>query len=396
MLSFQTLYTLWQTYTQNTSASNISYGKQQINITQRYLLEKFFNNEFTTTALTVQSQQFYSVPANYSKMKTVTVTNGQLKYTLQEIFTREEWDKTNAMPYTSSIPVYFFVYNNTQVGIWPIPSQGSTTVTYTALSNPIGFVVGDTVHDGSSPQIVGTVLSVNATSSTAGSIIIAIPYSSSAGQGVFATSGTITDSTSAYTATIASTAVAAGNLITYNYKIRVPDLSFADLTGTTGTITSGSTAFSDSGGGFLANYLPTGSGTTANNAINLNLYIQANAPVGDNNWYQVNSIQSATALTLSNVYPAPNSGSGALSYTIGQMPLILEDFHDLLVYRPLWLYFSSINKDTQKAAEFKALYEDGERRLSEYSGTKTVNVNLGRRINLLNPNLFGQSFGANS
>lgn len=384
MKSFNTLYNLFGTYTQNTVAANLTVGKQLINDTHRYLIQKFFNNEFSSTAYTVQGQQSYPVPANYSKMKDVTITLGQLKYTPQEIFTREEWDKTNAMPYTSSIPQYYFVYNSTQVGIWPIPSDGSTAVVYTALSGT--FTVGDTVTSGG---VTGTILTIATTSATAGTLTIAIPASSYGGT-AFPSSGTITDSTTSATATISSATVTAGDLITYNYKIRVPDLTFDDYTTGTVTMTSGSPTVTGSGSSWMANYI-----TSAGSTVNLNLYLQPTAPKGDNNWYQVSSIASATSLTLANVYPTTQTTQAATNYTIGQMPLLLEDFHDLLVYRPLVLYFSTINKDIQKAEMFKKLYEEGEARLAEYSGTKSVNVNLGRRTNLLNPNLFSQSFGGN-
>lgn len=385
MKSLTTLSNLFNTYAQNTSTATTSLGKQLINDAHRYLLQKFFNNEFSSTAYTVQGQQFYNVPANYSKMKTVTVTVGQLKYTLQEIFTREEWDKTNAMPYTSSIPVYYFVYDSTQVGIWPIPSDGSTSIPYTALSGT--FTAGDTVTSGG---VTGTIITNTVSTATTGTLVISIAASSYGGT-AFPSSGTITDSTSSATATISSATVTSGDTITYNYKIRVPDLTFADYTtpGTV-TVTSGSPTITGSGTTWLSNYI-----VTAGSTVNLNLWLQATAPKGDNNWYQVSSMASDTSLTLSNIYPSTQATQSAVAFTIGQMPLLLEDFQDLLVYWALIRYFSTIQKDMEKATQFESLYKEGEERLAEYSGTKSVNVNLGRRVNLLNPNLFGQSFGSN-
>lgn len=273
-------------------------GKQLINDAHRYLLQKYYNNEFSSTAVTVAQQQGYALPANYSKMKTVTITIGNLKWTPTEVLTRREWDQLNVFPYYSDIPVNYFIYNG-QVNIWPIPSSASNT-------------------------------------------------------------------------------------ITYNYKIRVPDLTFADFTGTC-TMTTNSASVTSSSADWLANYL-----VTAGSAVNLNLYLQPAAPKGDNNWYQVSSITSTTALILANVYPSTQATQTTVSYTIGQMPLVYEDFHDLLVYRALVLYFSSINSDPNKVSEFKAMYEEGEERLAEYSGTKSVSVNLSQRLNYQNPNLYYQ------
>ena len=104
---------------------------------------------------------------------------------------------------------------------------------------------------------------------------------------------------------------------------------------------------------------------------------------------------STTTATLYGPYP------GKLPITsqvcnIGQMPLLAEDFQDLLAYRPLMIYFSSINKDPDKASQFKDLYQEKLKQLAEYSGSNLVNVNLGRRPINSNPNLFGSSFGGNA
>ena len=77
------------------------------------------------------------------------------------------------------------------------------------------------------------------------------------------------------------------------------------------------------------------------------------------------------------------------------MPLLAEDFQDLLAYRPLMIYFSSINKDVDKASQFKDLYEEKLKQLQDYSGTNTTNINLGRRPTNSNPNLYQGSFGGN-
>lgn len=379
MKSLTQLSNNFLTYIQNTSTANTALGKQLINDAHRYLLQKYFNNEFSSTALTVSHQQYYPVPANYSKMKSVTVTIGALKWTLTEVLTRREWDQLNVFPYYSDIPVNFFIYDDNTVGIWPIPATGSTSVVYSGLATDT-FTAGDIVTSGG---VTGTILSVAETSSTAGTIIISISASSWGGT-AFPTSGTITDSTSGATATIVSSTVTSGNLITYNYKIKVPELTIADVTGTC-TMTSGSTAVSACSSDVLSTTI-----SSAGSAVNLNLYLQPAVPKGDNNWYRVSSIESASALTFANIYPATQSTQTTVPFTLGQMPLIQEDFHDLLVYRPLVIYFSTIQKDSEKAEEFKMLYAQGEERLAEYSGMKTIDVNLGRRPNNLNPNLFWQ------
>lgn len=373
MKSFQTLYTLFTSLSQNTSSDNSTLGKQLINDAHRYLLQKYYNNETTysiatyggadstltgtlasgavsatlntawtgnttkiqvtfsnddirmvnfvtgSTALTwdvgltatatasieIGAEQFYPLPPNYSKLKDLTITVGDLKWTPKEVLTRREWDELNVFPYYSDIPVNFYIYpggdHGAQVGIWPIPSTTN-------------------------------------------------------------------------------------NIITFAYKFRVPDLSLDDYT-TPGTVsvTSKSTAVTGSGTSFI----PT------TNIQNEARWIQFPYNKGDNLWYQVVSINSATSATLYQPYQGitVSGASASGGYTIGEMPLLNEDFHDLLVYRPLFIYFSSINPDPKKADRFKGLYDEGVALLAEYSGSNTVDVNLGRRTSMMNPNLFSQSFG---
>lgn len=373
MKSLTTLNNLYQSLSQNTSSANASLGTQMINDTHRYLLQKYYNNETSYTILTaggatasvssapatastsatltaawtgnntkiqvtfsndeirmanvinglttltwdapltsnataditLGAQQFYPMPPNYSKLKTITITVGNLQWTPTEILTRQEWDQLNVFPYYADIPCNFYIYpggdKSGQIGIWPIPS---TT----------------------------------------------------------------------------------GNLITFNYKFRVPDLSLADYT-TPGTasVTAGSYNIV----GTATSFVPS------TNVQNESRWIKFDQPNGDNLWYQIVKVNSTISATLYRQYQGVTiSGASAGTYTIGQMPLLQEDFHDLLVYRPLMIYFSSVGNDKAKAELYSRLYADGEKRLAEYSGSNTVDVNLGRRAQTMNPNLFPQDIGS--
>lgn len=302
MKSFTTLRNLWGTLTQNTSTVNLALGDQLMNDAHKYLLQKYFNNEFTSTDLTEEQVQSYPLPANYSKMKTVTITTGDLQWTLDEVLSRKDWDRLNVFPLYSDIPKNYFIYNG-EVNIYPIPSSDD-------------------------------------------------------------------------------------NIITYNYKIRVPDLSLADYTTGTVTMTTNNATITGSGTSWLTNYI-----TSAGSVANLNLWLQPAIPKGDGNWYQISSITSATALTLDNVYPSTNTTQATVNYTIGQMPVLYEDFHDLIVYRALVRYFSTIVDNPQKAKSFQAMYDEGLQLMTSYLGSKTVAVNLRGQMNMLNPNIFQNSIG---
>ena len=371
MKSFTTLKNLYTSLSQNTSSTNDTLGGQLINDTHRYLLQKYYNNETSysiltaggttatltgapssgditatltsawtgnntkiqvtfssgdirmvtvingstalswdapltaaaTTAITIGAQQSYPLPANYSKLKDLTITIGNLRWTPTEILTRQEWDQLNVFPYYSDIPSNFYIYpggpKGVQVGIWPIPS---TT----------------------------------------------------------------------------------GNVLTFNYKYRVPDLSLADYT-TPGTASATAGSYNIIGTG--TSFVPT------TNIQNEARWIQFSQNGGDNLWYQIVKVNSATSITLYQPYQGITVSATAGAYTVGQMPLLNEDFHDLLVYRPLMIYFSTINPDKGKSQMFAGLYADGEKRLAEYSGSNTIDVNLVRKPQTINPNLFPQSIG---
>ncbi len=372
MKSYTTLKNLFTNLSNNTSTANAALGSQLINDAHRYLLQKYYNNETTFSITTVGnldltatgalsigaigltlstawayyttrvaitfssgevrfasvlsgstsvtwdaplieaatdeisvSIQYYPLPPNYSKLKSLTITVGELQWTPREVLTTQEWNQLNVFPYYSDIPNNFFIYpggdHGAQVGIWPIPST-------------------------------------------------------------------------------------MGNLITFSYKFRVPDLSIEDYT-TPGTltVTKGSASITATG----ASLVPT---------VNPQLesrWAQFATPNGDNLWYQVAQITGTNALTLYQPYQGSTIATAtAGTYTIGQMPLLQEDFHDMLVYSALKTYYSAINQDKDRYNEFNALYGEKLRLLEQYSGSTTIDVNLRRRPMGPNPNLFPQNIGS--
>ncbi len=372
MKSFTTLKNLATNLSTNTSTANSALMAQLINTEHRYLLQKYFSNETTysiptaggttatltgslalsaitatltsawtgnttkiqvtfsnnnirmvnfvngstaltwdipltataTTVITLGGQQYYPLPPNYSKLKSITITIGSLTWTLGEVFTTQEWNQLNVFPYYADIPKNFFIFpggdHGAQIGIWPIPSTTNNT-------------------------------------------------------------------------------------ITFSYKFRVPDLSIEDYT-TPGTVSITTKA-----------QTVTGAATTFTSTTNIqneSRWIQIAQPKGDNLWYQITSIPSTTSILLYQPYQGITvSAAAADTYTIGQMPLLMEDFHDMLVYKPLYIYFSSINKDAEKAKNFKDLYDERLELLEQYSGNNSINVNLRGSTNVRNPNAFIQDIG---
>lgn len=362
-VSYPTSFT---TLTNNYSGANVAMAKELANNEHRYLIQKFFDNERTYTTLTIGAQtltltgsmivgatsatltavwpniscsqlvvfsnsqqrtvyftqgsasitwqtgltatattsistigvQAYPIPANVSKIKNDTITVGQLVYTPAPVQSIQDWTMLNALPYTSDIPNYFYIYNN-QVNFWPIPSTS-------------------------------------------------------------------------------------GNIITFNYKGRVADLSFADYsTGTLSGIAVGSNAIT----GVTTSWNTTGTYPLNTDILYFNLYLKINPPSGDGIWYPIQRFSSDTSLTLAT--PIQNAPSAtAAGYVIGQLPILQEDFHDMLVYGPLMTYFSATVKDKDKVAIYSSLYKQRYALLEAYAANKSVNIDLGAAVVPNNPNLF--------
>lgn len=71
------------------------------------------------------------------------------------------------------------------------------------------------------------------------------------------------------------------------------------------------------------------------------------------------------------------------------MPLLDEDFADMLVYGALMTYFSTIVQDSEKFKAMEALYEERIKMIEDYLSTKTaMSVDLGSAPQQVNPNLF--------
>jgi hypothetical protein len=165
-----------------------------------------------------------------------------------------------------------------------------------------------------------------------------------------------------------------GNTYTVNYQMRNVDLSQPDYSTGTVSITTGTNAL-----------------TFAGSTLNANMafrWIQIPAPTGDNQWYQIQSVNvgANTAMLYGN-YGGPTVSGG--TFTIGEMSILPEDYQDLPLYRALEVYFTSIVPNEAQALLYKGLYDTGYEQLNADYGTKTTSVVLtDENAPLINPNLF--------
>ena len=173
-----------------------------------------------------------------------------------------------------------------------------------------------------------------------------------------------------------------GNVITMNYKTRITDLSMADVTQTT----SSSTATTVSAGTTITTTAPAFTNWMAGNWIRIP-FSSSNSTNGDNQWYQIDVVNSSTLVTLKNPYTGA-SVSGA-SFTVGEVPILPEDYQDLPLYRMAIIYYTTRFPDPVKAQQYQQLWDIGEAKLNEEFGSKTSSVILTDvDAPIINPNLF--------
>lgn len=170
------------------------------------------------------------------------------------------------------------------------------------------------------------------------------------------------------------TPASSGNTYTVNYQARNIDLSQADYTIGTVTATNGSPNITFAGSTLVGNMA--------------NRWIQIQAPAGDNQWYQILSVNTGanTAVLYGNYTGTTVAGA---SFVIGEMAVLPEDYQDLPLYRALEIYFTSIVPNPTNAKLYQGLYERGYEQLNGDYGSKTTGVVLtDESAPLINPNLF--------
>lgn len=161
---------------------------------------------------------------------------------------------------------------------------------------------------------------------------------------------------------------ASSNTITYNYKVAVKDLSVADYTTGTVTLTNASTVV-------------TGAGTTFTSAMP-GRYLQA---TNDGFWYELSTFTSTTVMNLRKKFQGITTAG--LAYIVGEMPVLPESYHDLPVFYAASQYWYQ-NGDAGRGQQYERLFNEGIARLVKDHGLKTTSLTIGGEEPILNPNYF--------
>lgn len=145
----------------------------------------------------------------------------------------------------------------------------------------------------------------------------------------------------------------AGLTIQVRYRKLVKDMTADDYT--TGTITTwanGSDAI-------------TGSGTTWTSAF-IGRHIRVTS---DGFWYEIEGRTANTAITTVKPFLGTSITAGSEAYTIGDISVIPEAYQDLLLYRPLALYYMQNGREATLADRYWMMYDGGfERGLAKSVG----------------------------
>lgn len=391
MKSFATLTNLFTSLSQNTAATNTTLGQQLMNDQHRFLIQKYFDNERTYQTTTIGAATLATTAVMASGDTSATLTASWSYATVTQLVNFSNSNQRSVL----------FTKGSTAIS-WAVPLSASATTAITTVgvqAYPIPAIVSKIKND---TITVGQLRFVPAPIQTRAEwdLINTLPYTSDIPNYFFIYNNNVEFWP------IPSTT---GNIISFNYKARMADFSTAFLfSSTAGAAYSASSAAFDYQVGSLSGLAVggtsiTGSSTSWNTTgkfpLNTDvtfyrLYLTINAPYGDGIWYPIQSFQSDTALTLlTPLQTAPSSTAASTQYSIGQLPALSEDFHDMIPYGALKTYFSSINPNPSKFGQFEALYGERHKLLEDYAGTKTVNVDLGPQNIPRNANLFiyGQS-----
>lgn len=382
MKSIATLLNLATSMSQNATAANQSLMLQLIGDEQRYDLQKYFDNEREYQTTTVGGMTLTTTASLSAGATSATLTASWAYPTGEQLVTFSDGDQRTVL------------FTNGSAAIsWTGGLLDDSTATITT-SGFQDYAIPATISKITSTYIqVGQLRFVPVPIQTRvdWDRVNFLPYTSDIVNYAYIYNGTVRFWP------IPSTT---GDIIQFNYKARVPDFTFLYgpsnvnpwVPGTTPQDYSAGTITPPAVGDINITGSSTSWNTTGGFPLNVdvtyfNLFLRITPPKGDGIWYPISKFNSDTSLTLATpMQNQPTTAAGA-SYAIGQMPVLFEDFHDMLVYgRPLQTYFSSLVDNPNKFKQFSGLHQSSLTLMEEYLGTKQVNVDLEAEPVLSNPN----------
>jgi hypothetical protein len=170
-----------------------------------------------------------------------------------------------------------------------------------------------------------------------------------------------------------------GNTIRITAKVRVIDLSIADFTtGTIVSIANGATTVTGSGTSWTAGMV--GQWIRITNTA---------GGAGDGVWYEISAITDSTHLELVRMYGGTTIATGSATYTMGQMPLLPENYHDVPWEAAAAIYWGKEDDSKNRSTLFKSDHDAKVKEMMmNYSSPSTdMVIDDGREYSIINPNL---------
>lgn len=163
MLTFNQIYSEVQSQTQDIdTTSSLPMIKRAINQGMHKfgaILNRDWRVQYRTFP-TANNQQYYQMPEDAIRIKSLTVTVGTIIYPLIEIVDEEYWQELNMRTQKSTVPEYYFMLGSDQYGIWPVPSGINTgTIGFEANMRDMtadDYSTGTIAVTAASPNVVGT------------------------------------------------------------------------------------------------------------------------------------------------------------------------------------------------------------------------------------------------
>lgn len=386
MKTVSTLLNLGTSLSQNTSAANQSLLLQLMNDEHRYNLQKYFDNEREYQTTTVGGMSLLTTAPLSINAVAATLTTAWLYPTNSQLVTFSNGNQRTVL----------FINGSTAI-TWTggLTSACTNALTTSGVQN---YTIPATISKITSEFIqVGQLrfVPVPILTRVDWDRVNFLPYTSDIVNYVYIYNGQMRFWP------IPSTT---GNVIQFNYKARTPDFSFlyqangsAWIPGTTPTDYIVGTITPPAVGAINVTGVSTSWNTTGKFPLNVDvtyfsLYFRIDSPNGDGIWYPISQFNSDTSLTLASPMQNQSTTAGGATYSIGQMPILNEDFHDMIIHgRPLQTYFSSIVENETKFKNFSALHQQSLTLLEDYAGTKSVSVDLEAEVVLSNANNYPYS-----
>lgn len=377
-------------------ADTVTWAMELINNQLRYVTTNYYFNErtYTVPGGTQASTQWYRLPPNIADTVNVTVNINGVLWIPQFAGNRRYWDALNVINFVQDYPLFFYIWNN-QLGLFPMPATTGYPITINYKERITDLTQADYITGTVSASqyktggltATATVVNMTATTNSYSPFLQVNDAVTLVSTG--SVPGGFVAGTTYYVVSVTGTSGApatSGNTVSYSVQLSAT-LSGGAITPTSaglgqityqvaGNVVTGSgTSWTQSMAGQWLKIAPSSTDSTS----------------GDGRWYQIQSVNSGTSLTLFNEYEGAGTTatiSGA-SYLIGQVPIVNEYYQDLPLYYMALVYYTTRLPDETRAKWYQKMYDDKYTQLNKEFGAKTTSpVLLDADTNIYNPNLF--------